>query len=636
MSLTQHEHATAMPGSSPAGTLRSYRFLRPAELLEQSHELPVEVLRQLQDPRWLAAIAELFVVDRRPDSRALLLRYLRTPLNAPGHEIFIRKLLRHAEFHADDQVLGLLLVALDRTIRRRICLAGSDKSAVADLSENALLDVADGTGDKMVLKTPAGTILPRLTGVTPVTDAFVVTIDSGKADGSRGNSPQLLFSVTTRRYLQRRLWRYFRKLGEQFPDRYAESVFLLLQEYRDSDTPEGLSLLDCHGLMHCLFGESPVVLATKAGWKLRRGCRLAELSAAPMFPEIWRQAPHRLWQLARFKNCRVVRQWASQLLQCEHPDTPAQAQLPEIAELLALDDPDSCRLAVALLENDRRWLQLTAGQWETLLSAIPENRAAAVTSLIRNALDSAETLPEIRRAILCSPWPEQTAAALQSIVRHSQNVMETALELLQLAAPAPAFRTSVITQWVWSILETCEPPAADRLLPLLENPQSCVRSIAMGWLQGQTLLWPSWLLVLLRLLPDAPPGLRTSSAAFLSSTFLFGLSPQLPQLPPWPIRQFQSFGLLLPHRLTSIFAASSASGAVACPHSVSCRMCLLREILLSSVTRALASGPAAIPLFKPSISTWSAGLRASLAFSCSSNSAFALSTPHRYRCLQQP
>ncbi len=491
MSLTQHDHATAMPGSSPAGTLRSYRFLRPAELLEQSHELPVEVLRQLQDPRWLAAIAELFVVDRRPDSRALLLRYLRTPLNAPGHEIFIRKLLRHAEFHADDQVLGLLLVALDRTIRRRICLAGSDKSAVADLSENALLDVADGTGDKMVLKTPAGTILPRLTGVTPVTDAFVVTIDSGKADGSRGNSPQFLFSVTTRRYLQRRLWRYFRKLGEQFPDRYAESVFLLLQEYRDSDTPEGLSLLDCHGLMHCLFGESPVVLATKAGWKLRRGCRLAELSAAPMFPEIWRQAPHRLWQLARFKNCRVVRQWASQLLQCEHPDTPAQAQLPEIAELLALDDPDSCRLAVALLENDRRWLQLTAGQWETLLSAIPENRASAVTSLIRNALDSAETLPEIRRAILCSPWPEQTAAALQSIVRHSQNVMETALELLQLAAPASAFRTSVITQWVWSILETCEPPAADRLLPLLENPQSCVRSIAMGWLQGQTLLWTS-------------------------------------------------------------------------------------------------------------------------------------------------
>lgn len=491
MSLTQHDHATAMPGSSPAGTLRSYRFLRPAELLEQSHELPVEVLRQLQDPRWLAAIAELFVVDRRPDSRALLLRYLRTPLNAPGHEIFIRKLLRHAEFHADDQVLGLLLVALDRTIRRRICLAGSDKSVVADLSENTLLDVADGTGEKMVLKTPAGTILTRLTGVTPVTDAFVVTIDSGKADCPGGDSPQFLFTVTTRRYLQRRLWRYFRKLGEQFPDRYAEAVFLLLQEYRDSDTPEGLSLLDCHGLMHCLFGESPVVLATKAGWKLRRGCRLAELSATPMFPEIWRQAPHRLWQLARFKTCRVVRQWAAQLLQCEHPDTLAQALLPEIHELLALDDPDSCRLAVALLENDRRWLQLTAGQWETLLSAIPENRAAAVTPLIRHALDSEETLPEIRRAILCSPWPEQTAAALQSIVRNSRNVMETAMELLQLAAPASAFRTSVITQWVWSIMETCESPAADRLLPLLENPQSCVRSIAMGWLHGQTLLWTS-------------------------------------------------------------------------------------------------------------------------------------------------
>ena len=67
MSLTQHDHATATPGSSQAGTLRSYRFLQPEELLEQAHELPVEVLRQLQDPRWLAAIAELFVVDRRPE-----------------------------------------------------------------------------------------------------------------------------------------------------------------------------------------------------------------------------------------------------------------------------------------------------------------------------------------------------------------------------------------------------------------------------------------------------------------------------------------------------------------------------------------------------------------------------------------
>jgi hypothetical protein len=489
MSLTQHDHTTAMPGSSLAGTLRSCRFLQPAELLEQAQELPVQVLRQLQDPRWLAAIAELFVADQRPESRALLLRYLRAPLNAPGHEIFIRKLLKQAEANADDQVLGLLLVALDRTIRRRIRPSDSDKSMIADPSENALPGAADSTRKKIILRTPAGTILPRLSGVTPVTDAFVVTIDSGKADDSASVFPQCLFTVTTRRFLQRRLWRYFHKLGQKFPDRYANAAFMFLQEYCDNDTPDGLSLLDCHGLMQCLFGHSAVVIAAKTGWKLRPENRLADLTAAPAFPEIWQQVPLKLWQLARSKNSRVVRQWATQLLQREHSMALAQFPVTEILELLTIDDPDTCRLALALLENDRQWQRITAGQWKDLVSAMPENNAAAITPLLQRTLDSAETQPEIRRAILCSARPEQATAALQSIVVRSPDVTETAVELLELTALASAYCTSVITQWVWSIIESCALPAADRLVPLLENPQISVRLIAMEWLNRQPLLW---------------------------------------------------------------------------------------------------------------------------------------------------
>ena len=120
------EAMTLLPESSDSArlkpvtseTVREFRVANPGELLDcaGAGNLSVQLIRQLQDPHWLKGLGELWVADHRSEVRQLLVGYLRAPLNAPGHEVLIRTLLRQAERQQDDQVMGLLLVAFPAVI----------------------------------------------------------------------------------------------------------------------------------------------------------------------------------------------------------------------------------------------------------------------------------------------------------------------------------------------------------------------------------------------------------------------------------------------------------------------------------------------------------------------------------------
>src|SRR6266536_3007679 len=60
-------------------------------------------------------------------------------------------------------------------------------------------------------------------------------------------------------YLQRRAWRYFRRMGFQRPAEYPAAVAKGLARYRDMDLPDGLAVLDSWGLIHACFGEGDAV-----------------------------------------------------------------------------------------------------------------------------------------------------------------------------------------------------------------------------------------------------------------------------------------------------------------------------------------------------------------------------------------
>src|SRR5205823_4180243 len=69
----------------------------------------------------------------------------------------------------------------------------------------------------------------------------------------------MLFTYKTRHYLQRRAWRYFRRVGFQKPEKFVPAVADALRRYVDDDLKLGENLLDSWSLMHGCFFESDVI-----------------------------------------------------------------------------------------------------------------------------------------------------------------------------------------------------------------------------------------------------------------------------------------------------------------------------------------------------------------------------------------
>jgi hypothetical protein len=97
-----------------------------------------------------------------------------------------------------------------------------------------------------------------------------------------------LFSYTTRAYLRRRAWRYFRRMGFQRPDQYPAKVAAALRQYRDADFAAGENILDNWSLLNIAFRGSPVLKFSPNRVELAEGRSLGELTAAPRFEELWK------------------------------------------------------------------------------------------------------------------------------------------------------------------------------------------------------------------------------------------------------------------------------------------------------------------------------------------------------------
>ena len=78
-------------------------------------------------------------------------------------------------------------------------------------------------------------------------------------------------------------------MGFQSAEKYPAAIAGALVRYGDDDCAKGENLLDNWGLLHACFFESDVIEFTASSARLRSGKSLANLSAAPSFPELWRQ-----------------------------------------------------------------------------------------------------------------------------------------------------------------------------------------------------------------------------------------------------------------------------------------------------------------------------------------------------------
>jgi hypothetical protein len=400
----------------------------PLDLLEAGDPAFVDALREVHDADALAAFAGPWFEDRRPDSRRLLFEYLDRPLNAFRHEGLIKRLFKQAEAEGDDPLMVRFLVLFDRSIRRARRVKRRRMLQVVETEREAEELVAswEALGHELVAtwdtsrgfyvtgrRTEEAIVQPRRTTMPrdrliqgkyrnprtgepldePTPDwAVRFKLDwAGKLNRADiRDLPDVLeklkslrlFTVATRNYLRRRAWRYFRKLGRAHPERYVAAASEALSLYRDDDTPDGLALIDNWGLVHILFHHCPALEARPNGWTTRPGHSLAELAPAPIFDDLWKQAPEAVVGLLARARSTAVRRWAIRRVEADLASHRPALSLEGWLELLGHDDPEVVALAAGVLDQFEGLEALGVDRWLALAESTDPSAMGALCGLI--------------------------------------------------------------------------------------------------------------------------------------------------------------------------------------------------------------------------------------------------------------
>ncbi|WP_165221051.1 hypothetical protein [Aquisphaera insulae] len=461
------------------------------ELLERGDDEFVDRLRRFDDAKVLAGFAERWYSSPSPRPRELLLAYLERPLNAYRHEPLVKRLFKLAEAAGDDAVMSRLLVALDRSIRRVWVrrhryvqqVFGSRREAEdADAAwrgsgiESVVIVSLPASGEFLVhgwkpepiLKIPANTAMPR--GGPGLSDA-----------GRRAFEHRRLFSLATRRYLRRRVWRYFRGVGKTDAARYRSAVVPILKLYEDSDVADSVALLDNWSLVHILFHDSEVLDSRPRGWVPREGRSLAELQPAPAFAEAWQGQAAALLGLVKQARSRAVRRWAMAMFDRE-PGGGPDRDLRVILDLLDSHDPEVVAWAAGLLERSGAARGLEPSDWLGLVRSAGPAALPILAGLMRSHLE---------------PSRLSMAAAAELAASHSRPVALFGLEALRARSITPADAAELaplvdaacepirpeLLAWLDATLRGMDHDI-DRILLLLDSRHADARLLGLDWFRS--------------------------------------------------------------------------------------------------------------------------------------------------------
>lgn len=433
------------------------------ELLDRGDPVFVEHIRRANDVEKLGDFAARWYDDHRPAARRLLLDYLDQPLNAPRHEALVKRLFKRAEAAGDDEGMGRFLVLFDRSVRRMRRKTHRWDRATQKSYEMDMVTV------------PSGTTMPRWDG------AFTDLDDRARERYSK----MRLFKPTTRAYLRRRAWRYFRRLGRQHPERYFAAVRDILPCYVDADFADGLALLDNWGLVHILYHFSPALLSNPSGWTLVEGHSLAELEPAPIYAPLWKADAKPLLDLLNAARSRPVRQWAIQMLKREHPEALPSLPLEQLIAWLSHPAAEMVALAAELLKTGpglgsvgvERLLQL-------LTNASPE------TLDMLCELVGAHLRPEqvsVTQAVeLARQRPQSLASLGFRILQAKQYPSQAVCEaLLRLAETEAAPLRVEMVRWSCGVLSASPHFDPAWVLEYLDNRYEEVRAEGWRWLENE-------------------------------------------------------------------------------------------------------------------------------------------------------
>ena len=338
----------------------------------------ISALRKVTDSNRLAQFADRWKHDQRIWSRTQKVEYLRGEPNCVGHQPVVKRLFKQAEEDSDHTVVAACAALFDRLVRHvkrtRYRYHWPSRTSWTE-------DYLATTSPKL----PYGS-RPRKARNPFTGEPIDVPPPPAPKDA-------IYFSYRTRYYLQRRAWRYFRRLAVRAPQQYVDAAVLLLREYRDADFERGERILDCWTLLQLAFREHPALRFGRERIRLAEGGSLGQLTAAPRFRKLWQTtaAFDQLIELMDNALSRLVRVWAMQLLAQDHSERIASLPAAKLLALLTSEDEDIRQFAARCLKDSPHLSGIPLESWLELLDQAPPTALPAVCEVIESNV-SAERL----------------------------------------------------------------------------------------------------------------------------------------------------------------------------------------------------------------------------------------------------
>jgi hypothetical protein len=401
-----------------------------------------EVLASTSGKR-LKGLAERWSKDSRHFAREALHRYIDDGCDRPHHRPLVKGLFKRAERAGDDETMAHFLVAFDRLQKRKIRTVER-----WDYQQNASVKTVVIDDDQSVHRTSQGENDPR-------------------------------FSIRTRRYLQRRAFRYFRRIGGKDPARYGRAVRAALALYQDAHLDTAQKLLDSWGLVHVLYGRSPVLSRVPRGVVLTPGCVLSELGPAPIHPDSWKGCLGDLITLLKKAQSRTVRAFVLDVLRRDYASSLHTIPVLRLRALLLSPHEETQTFAAELLRNARDIHLLPIADWLELLAIETPTALDIVCQLVAKHVSPSRLSLADCVALGCQrPAP---VAELGLTWARSKRIAGEAdlLAILAFAkAESPLVRDQAVL-WVTEVLGKSLETKPAHVRELLDSRHSDVRGRAM-------------------------------------------------------------------------------------------------------------------------------------------------------------
>ncbi len=453
-------------------------MLLAEEYFASENNLFIETLRQVTQPKALAALTDRWKKDPRPWARKQILAYLRQPLNCPGHQPLVKRLFKQAEESNDHELMAAFLVAFDRQVRRVLRVRNRWDFRTRLVTQE----------EKLVTPRDVIPLQEERSARNPATGALMPFNPKTPRNAK-------LFKYRTRYYLRRRAWRYFRWLGHRDPAAYVGAIVNALAAFDDSDLQRGENILDSWALMHTCFGEHDALEIGATHIQLKEGRALGELSPAPMFPEAWKrpESAPLILALVISARARLVRIWATQLFQRDH--AAFAVPLETILALLEHEEAEVQQFGAKLLESSSFLATLPVASWLRLLQTKNEEAVQCVCDAFAKHV-SGDRLELAQCIELACVRPVPVARLGQGYLKERK--INSSAEREQIPALADARCAAVaaeVTTWALGILGKPEHYSSDQIIRFFDSALPETRATAWSWLLqdspglADTVLW---------------------------------------------------------------------------------------------------------------------------------------------------